>query len=94
MGRPHSRQDAYMASTISSPVTQPTDRLAPGKWLLRVRAIWFVLIAILFVTFLVSIPATFRMLTTTCEMRPIAPHGRSEARWRHWQGITSPYTAW
>ncbi|MEZ4669939.1 MAG: sensor histidine kinase [Anaerolineae bacterium] len=38
-----------------------------SKWLRRVRAVWFGLIAILFVTFLVSIPAAYKMLVTVCE---------------------------
>ena len=38
----------------------------PGKWLLRVRTVWFGLIVILFFTFLMSIPAAYTMLTTVC----------------------------
>lgn len=40
------------------------------KWLTRVRAVWFGLIVILFITFLVSIPGTYTMLTTVCEASP------------------------
>lgn len=38
-----------------------------GKWLIRVRAVWLVLVALLFCTFLVSIPAAYTMLTTVCD---------------------------
>ena len=43
------------------------DNRSPSKWLIRVRAAWFVLIAILFCTFLISIPAAYMMLTMVCD---------------------------
>ncbi len=53
-----------MASAISldSHETPPA-----GKWLIRVRAVWLVLVAVLFCTFLMSIPAAYTMLTTVCD---------------------------
>lgn len=42
------------------------DNLPASKWLIRVRAVWLVLVAVLFCTFLISIPAAYTMLTTLC----------------------------
>lgn len=44
-----------------------------STWLIRVRAVWLVLVAILFCTFLISIPAAYTMLTTICEADSAAP---------------------
>lgn len=38
-----------------------------SKWLIRVRAVWFVLVAVLFCSFVFSIPAAYTMLTTLCD---------------------------
>ncbi len=42
------------------------DNAPAGKWLIRVRAVWFVLAGFLFLIFLRAIPATFEMLQTPC----------------------------
>lgn len=46
---------------LDQPVSPPVN-----KWLLRVRVVWFGLVALLFGTFLLSIPAAYTMLTTIC----------------------------
>ena len=51
--------------TDSVMINQP-DVASMSKWLRRVRAVWFVLVVILFFSFLLSIPATYTMLTTDC----------------------------
>jgi signal transduction histidine kinase len=43
------------------------DTHSHNRWLKRVRFVWFVLIPVIFVTFLFSIPGTYRMLKTICE---------------------------
>lgn len=43
------------------------DNRPASTWLLRVRAVWLMLVAILFCTFLISIPAAYTMLTTVCD---------------------------
>lgn len=43
------------------------DNRPASKWLIRVRAVWLVLVAILFCTFLMSIPAAYTMLRTLCD---------------------------
>lgn len=43
------------------------DNRPDSTWLIRVRAVWLVLVAILFCTFLMSIPAAYTMLTTVCD---------------------------
>lgn len=43
------------------------DNQPDSTWLIRVRAVWLVLVAILFCTFLMSIPAAYTMLTTVCD---------------------------
>lgn len=53
-----------MASTIA---LDSQDNRPASKWLIRVRAVWLVLVAILFGTFLLSIPATYTMLSTLCD---------------------------
>jgi signal transduction histidine kinase len=61
-----------MASAVTHGSSDVHERL-PGKWLIRVRAVWMVLIVFLFVTFLVSIPAAYTMLTTVCDTAGSAP---------------------
>lgn len=43
------------------------ENAAPNKWLPHVRRVWLVLVVILFITFLMSIPAAYTMLTTVCD---------------------------
>lgn len=53
-----------MATTLP---LESTDHSSAGKWLIRVRAVWLVMVAVLFITFLLSIPAAYTMLTTACD---------------------------
>jgi len=53
-----------MSSTIA---LDREDNRTTSKWLLRVRSVWLALVAILFCTFLTSIPAAYTMLTTVCD---------------------------
>ncbi|MBN2471667.1 MAG: sensor histidine kinase [Anaerolineae bacterium] len=56
-----------MAANTISPATDPPSMAAPGsRWLQRVRAGWLALVALMFVTFLISIPGTYEMLQTPC----------------------------
>lgn len=49
---------------LDNPILHP----ATSRWLPRVRAVWFVLIPVIFVTFLYSIPGTYRMLMIVCDL--------------------------
>ncbi len=53
-----------------TPQPQLSTSSNPSQWLLRVRALWYVLIVFLFFTFLVSIPGVYTMLTTVCDVSP------------------------
>ncbi len=59
-----------MASAI--PLDSQDHRLT-SKWVIRVRAVWLVLVAVLFCTFLISIPGAYTMLTTICDADSAAP---------------------
>ena len=56
-----------MATNTVSPATDPRQALdARSRWLARIRIGWLALVALMFVTFLISIPGTYRMLQTPC----------------------------
>lgn len=57
-----------MTDTISLEAQAPIKEIPNKKWLYCVRAVWFVLIAVIFVTFLINIPSTYKMLSTVCEL--------------------------
>lgn len=51
----------------SATALESNENQSSSKWLIRVRSVWLVLVAILFCTFLMSIPAAYTMLTTLCD---------------------------
>lgn len=57
-----------MTETVALDIQQPIQPISNSKWLPRVRAVWFMLIGILFITFIFNIPATYNMLSTVCDM--------------------------
>jgi signal transduction histidine kinase len=58
-----------MADTaaLQSDAPLPQELLSASKWLPRVRAVWFALVVLIFVTFIFSIPDTYHMLQTVCD---------------------------
>ncbi len=54
--------------TASSPESLlPQEFLSASKWLPRVRTVWLGLVGLIFVTFIFSIPDTYRHLQTVCD---------------------------
>jgi signal transduction histidine kinase len=57
-----------MADIAALPdVYSPQGLVVTSRWLPRVRRVWLALVALIFVTFVFSIPDTYRTLTTVCD---------------------------
>jgi signal transduction histidine kinase len=57
-----------MADIAAVPQPLATQELlSASKWLPRVRVVWFALVGLIFVTFLFSIPDTYRQLQSVCD---------------------------
>jgi signal transduction histidine kinase len=57
-----------MADIAASPELHLSQELvSPSKWLPRVRTVWLGLVGLIFITFVFSIPDTYRMLQTVCD---------------------------
>lgn len=59
-----------MAYETALDLTITSTQQEDTKWLPRVRLVWLALIVPVFVIFLYSIPGTYKMLTTICDLSP------------------------